>query len=96
MFPNGLQPVTLTIAGVFGKPAGKVSLKETPVKATGLGFVIVKVSVVVPPTEICVAPNSFLIFGGTIGALKAIVANSSGSIPTCVKTPAGVKVPNRL
>lgn len=48
------------------RPVGNVSLKATPVRAAALdtGFVIVKVSVVVPFTPIEGAPKALLIVGG--------------------------------
>jgi hypothetical protein len=55
---------------VFGvaatcKPAGKESVKATPVSAVpAFGFVIAKVSVLTPPTAIGFGENAFAILGG--------------------------------
>jgi hypothetical protein len=46
------------------RPAGKVSVNATPVSPTALGLVIVKLSVVVPPSGIVGAPNILLIVAG--------------------------------
>ena len=47
------------------KPVGSASVKATPVNAVlAFGFVIVKVSVVVPANGIVAAPNALVIVGG--------------------------------
>src|SRR5229473_892053 len=47
------------------RPAGKVSLTATPLKAVPvLGLVMVKVRVEVPPTEVVVGEKALLILGG--------------------------------
>src|SRR5438046_3025590 len=47
------------------RPAGKLSVKATPVRATLVfGFVMLNVSDVVPFNGICAAPNALLIDGG--------------------------------
>jgi hypothetical protein len=63
-----VPPHELVTFGVLAtlNPAGKVSVNANPFSATVLavGFVIVKVSVVVPLTGIVAAPNAFVIEGG--------------------------------
>ncbi len=68
-------------------PAGRVSVKAIPVSATGLsnagttaeaaktlGLVIVKVSDVIPPIGIEVAPKAAVMVGGAIPTLRLAVA----------------------
>jgi len=82
------------------KPVGMGSLKATPVRATALaaGFVIVKVSEVVPLSGIVEPPNALLIVGGA-AAFK--VAAAVFPVPplveltlpvTLLKLPAAVAV----
>src|SRR5207237_10408156 len=59
-------------------PAGKVSVKPTPVKAaTPFGLVSVKVSVVVPFSGIVVGLNALLIVGGAATVMVAVGVLSS-------------------
>src|SRR5574340_538741 len=46
------------------RPPGRVSLKPTPLSATALGLLIVKVSEVVPFSGMVAAPNALLMVGG--------------------------------
>lgn len=56
------------------KPAGSVSLKATPVSATvALGFVMVKLRVVVPFRLMLAAPKAFAIDGGPITVIVAVL-----------------------
>lgn len=82
-------------------PVGKVSVKATPVSATvfAAGFVIVKVSGVVPPGEIEAAPNTIAIDGGAttvrVAALLATPVPPSfdpGGLVALLMTPALVLV----
>jgi len=55
------------------KPAGRVSLKATPVSATvALGFVMVKLSDVEPFSGMLAAPNAFAIVGGATTVIDAL------------------------
>ena len=55
------------------RPAGSVSLKPTPVSATvAFGFVIVKLSEVVPFSGMLAAPNPFAILGGATTVMDAL------------------------
>src|SRR5262249_6841769 len=57
------------------RPAGSVSVKPTPVSdCVGLGFVIVKLRVVTPPTGIVEAPKLSLIDGGATTVMLAPAA----------------------
>jgi hypothetical protein len=50
-------------------PAGKVSVKATPLSdALGLGLVTVKLRLVLAPTRMLAAPNTSLMVGGTMAA----------------------------
>jgi hypothetical protein len=54
-------------------PAGNVSLKATPVSATVvLGFVMVKLSEVVPFSGILAAPKAFAMVGGATTVIEAL------------------------
>ncbi len=46
------------------KPAGRESVNATPVRGTPFGLLIVKLRVVVPPTPMDAAPNTFVMTGG--------------------------------
>lgn len=60
-----VPPQTLVVALATDKPAGRTSVTATPVKAVvGFGLVMVKLKLVVPPTEINGAPNVLVIEGG--------------------------------
>jgi len=65
------------------KPAGRVSVTATPVKAVpAFGFVIVKLNVVVPFNRMVAAPNDLLIEGGatTVTVSDAVLFVSSSSV----------------
>jgi len=72
------------------KPAGSVSDTATPLNAMLVfGFVIVKVSVVVPATGIVAAPNAFMIVGGA-STVSVRVAGVLFAPPLVVNAPAGI------
>src|SRR5438067_478505 len=55
------------------RPAGSMSLKATPVKATVVfGLLMVKLKVVLAPTTMLAAPNTFPMTGGAITVRDAV------------------------
>jgi hypothetical protein len=55
------------------KPDGSVSVKATPLKLSpALGFMIVKLRLVLPPTAIAAAPKLLLIDGGPVTVTLAV------------------------
>jgi hypothetical protein len=78
--------------------AGNESLKDTPVMLLELGFVIVKVKVLLPPTEVDTGRKALLILGGPITVMVAeAVLPEPPSVEVTVlvvlvKTPAVVPV----
>ncbi len=66
--PTQVPPTTLGVDTT--NPAGNVSLKLTPLREKELGFVIVKVKLVEPPTGMLASPNVLLIVGGGSGCWK--------------------------
>jgi hypothetical protein len=71
------------------KPAGNVSVKETPVAATLLGFDRVKVSEEVPPTAIGFGENDFVMVGGvgTPQPVKTKSSSRSWAVLSCLFAP---------
>jgi len=68
--PHWLEPALFGVVS----PAGKVSVKPTPVNAVDeFGFVIVKLRLVVPPTAMLAAPNALLIVGGATTVTVAVL-----------------------
>jgi hypothetical protein len=72
------QPVVETFGVVAtSRPAGKVSVKATPVSAVpALGLVIVKVKVLTPPTAIGFGENAFAMLGGEMPPASGTVLES--------------------
>jgi hypothetical protein len=84
--PPPQLPVAVPLAE---SPAGSVSVKFTPVKATIVfGLVMVKLSVVVPPNGITNAPNAFEIVGATIGVVVIVPFPLIVTDPLPLFTPA--------
>src|SRR5205085_4186848 len=79
LLPAVALSVPLHVLLVFGveatcKPAGRMSLKPTPVRASPeLGFVISKVKLVVPFSGIVVAPNALIMVGGLATVRVAVL-----------------------
>jgi hypothetical protein len=57
-------------------PAGSVSVTATPVKALAFGLVMVKLSVLVPPTTMLVGAKDLVIVGGAMPAATVTVAEA--------------------
>jgi hypothetical protein len=63
------------------RPAGSVSPKPTPVSATvAFGLVMVKVRVVVPFRLMLAAPNAFVMLGGPITVMLAVLLVAPGPL----------------
>jgi len=68
--PHWLEPALFGVVS----PAGRVSVKPTPVNDVDeFGLVIVKLRLVVPPTEMFAAPNALLIVGGASTVTVAVL-----------------------
>ena len=76
--------VVLKLLGVDTKsPAGRLSVKATPVRVTPMfGSVMVKVSEVLPLISIAAAPNAFATIGG-LATVRVKTCVASGPMPLC-------------
>ena len=80
MVPVPQDPVRPLGLGT-ARPAGRVSVKATPVSATvALGLVMVKLSVVVAFNGILAAPNAFAMEGGAMTVMLAVLLVAPGPL----------------
>lgn len=80
------QVVPRPLGVAISRPPGRTSEKLTPVKALALGFVMLKVSGVVPPCTMGVVVNDFASVGGS-GRGQPRITTSSRTIVAAALLP---------